>query len=54
MFLLRYKFDVFNVFVHFKSFLENQFNYTIKILRFDRGGEYVNHKFKSFCLDHGI
>ena len=54
MFLLRYKFDVFNVFVHFKSLVENQFNYTIKILRFDTGGEYVNHKFKSFCSDHGI
>ena len=54
MFLLRHKSDVFNVFVHFKSLVKNQFNSTIKILRSDRGGEYDNHKFKSFCLDHGI
>ena len=54
MFLLRHKSDVFNVFVHFKSLVKIQFNSTIKILRSDRGGEYDNHKFKSFCLDHGI
>ena len=54
MFLLRHKPDVFNVFVHFKALVGNQFNTTIKVLRFDRGGEYDNHKFKSFCLSHGI
>ena len=50
MFLLRHKSDVFNVFVHFKALVENQFNTTIKVLRSNRGGEYDNHKFKSFCL----
>ena len=36
MFLLRHKFDVFNVFVHFKALVENQFDTTIKVLRSDR------------------
>jgi len=42
------------IFVHFKSLVENQFSTTIKIYRSDRGGDYDNHKFKSFCLEHGI
>ena len=54
MFLLRHEFDVFNVFVHFKALVGNQFNTTIKVLRFNRGGEYDNHKFKSICLSHRI
>ena len=36
------------------SFVENQFEFEIKILRTDGGGEYMSNQFKSFCLDHGI
>lgn len=54
LFSLKHKFDVFKVFLHFKSFVETQFNAKIKTLRSDGGGEFVNNNFKSFCLEHGI
>ena len=54
LFLLKQKSNVFSVFVHFKSLVENQFNTKIKTLRSDGGAEFVNHKFKAFCLDNGI
>ena len=54
IFLLKQKSDVFSVFVHFKSLVENQFNTKIKTLRSNGGAEFVNHKFKAFCLDNGI
>ena len=40
LFLLKQKSDVFGVFVHFKSLVENQFNTKIKTLRIDGGGEF--------------
>ena len=54
LFLLKQKSEVFNVFLHFKALVENQFRVKIKTLRTDGGGEYVNNSFKSFCLNHGI
>ena len=54
LFLLKRKFDVFKVFLHFKSLVANQFNAKIQTLRTDGGGEFVNTNFKSFCLEHGI
>ena len=45
---------MFSVFLHFKSLVENQFNTKIKALRSYGGGEFVNKKFKAFCLDNGI
>lgn len=54
LFLLKHKFDVFKVFLHFKSFVETQFNAKIKTLRSDGGGEFVNNNFKSYCLEYGI
>ena len=54
LFLLKQKSEVFTVFLHFKTLVENQFGLKIKTLRTDGGGEYVNNSFKSLCLDHGI
>ena len=54
LFLLKHKSEVFTVFLHFKAFVENQFESIIKILRTDDEGEYMSNQFKSFCLDHGI
>ena len=54
LFQLKHKSDVFSVFLHFKSLVENQFNTKIKALRSYGGGEFVNKKFKAFCLDNGI
>ena len=54
LFLLKRKYDVFQVFLHFNSLIENLFNAKIKTLRSNGGGEFVNANFKSFCLEHGI
>ena len=54
LFLLERKSDVFPVFLHFNSLVETQFSAKIKTLRSDGGGEFVNAKFKSFCLEHDI
>ena len=45
---------MFQVFLHFNSLVQTQFNAKIKALRSDGGGEFVNNNFKSFCLEHGI
>ena len=34
--------------------MENQSGYHTKILRTDRGGEYVSNEFLNFCKTHGI
>ena len=39
LFLLKHKFEVFTVFLHFKALVKNQFGSTIKTLRTDGGGE---------------
>ena len=54
LFLLERKSDVFPVFLHFNSLVETQFSAKIKTLRSDGGGEFINAKFKSFCLEHDI
>jgi len=41
-------------FTSFKNLVENETGRHIKILRTDRGGEYVNHAFDSFLKRHGI
>ena len=54
LFMLKHKFEVFTVFLHFKALVKNQFGSTIKTLRTDGGGEYTSNHFKSFCLENGI
>ena len=54
LFLLKHKYEVLTVFLHFKALVENQFRFKIQTLRTDGGGEYTNNHFKSFCLDNGI
>lgn len=41
-------------FKEFKLEGEYQLNRNIKILRFDRGGEYTSGLFKEFCISYGI
>jgi hypothetical protein len=40
LYLLKQKYEAFDVFKKFKSMVENESGRTIKILRYDRGGEY--------------
>ena len=42
------------IFQQFKALVENQSGHRIKILRTDRGGEYVSNEFLNFCKTHGI
>ena len=48
------KYDAFSYFQQFKALVENQSGHRIKILRTDRGGEYVSKEFLNFCKTHGI
>jgi transposase InsO family protein len=48
------KSDVFQVFVQFKSLVENQFSSSIKQFQCDGGGEYMSNQFKKFLVTHGI
>ena len=54
VYLLKTKDEVYDIFVKFKSLVENQLNGKIKCLRSDNGGEYTSKKFKEFCDAHGI
>lgn len=51
---MKNKTEVFAYFQSLCAFVSNQFNCTIKCLRSDGGGEYVNHKFKSYMSEKGI
>ncbi|KAH9306490.1 hypothetical protein KI387_010894, partial [Taxus chinensis] len=38
----------------FKALAEKQAEWSIKVLRTDNGGEYVNNRFMDFCTSEGI
>ncbi|PKU73010.1 Retrovirus-related Pol polyprotein from transposon TNT 1-94 [Dendrobium catenatum] len=48
------KSDVFDKFFEFYNFIKCHFNTSIKNIRTDGGGEYINNKFKHFCRITGI
>jgi len=54
VYLLKHKHEVFETFKEFKNEVENQLGKTIKILRSDRGGEYLSHEFKDYLKACGI
>ena len=51
---LKTKDEVFPAFQAFRTLVQTQYNSTIRILRSDNGGEYVNHVFQNFFKTHGI
>ena len=51
---MKHKSNGFSYFQQFKALVENQSGHRIKILRTDRGGEYVSNEFLNFCKTHGI
>ncbi|GJV11550.1 retrotransposon protein, putative, ty1-copia subclass [Tanacetum coccineum] len=51
---LKHKHEVFETFKVFKNEVENQLEKTIKVLRSDRGGEYISQEFKDYLKACGI
>ncbi|GJW65960.1 retrotransposon protein, putative, ty1-copia subclass [Tanacetum coccineum] len=54
VYLLKHKHEVFETFKVFQKEVENQFGKTIKLLRSDRGGEYISQEFLDHLKKHGI
>ena len=54
VYFLKNKSEVFEKFQNFKALVENQSGLHIKVLRTDRGGEYISKEFLRFCRENGI
>ena len=54
VYLLKHKYEVFDVFVTFYNMIVTQFQTQPQILRFDNKGEYVNLNMKHFITNHGL
>ncbi|KAK4835556.1 hypothetical protein QYF36_011335 [Acer negundo] len=54
VYLMRHKSDAFDMIKAFKAEVENQLEKHIKILRSDRGGEYLSGEFQQYLIDNGI
>eukprot|EP00253_Pinus_taeda_P029735 PITA_29735 len=54
VYFLKNKSEVFEKFRNFKALVENQSGLHIKVLRTDRGGEYISKEFLIFCRENGI
>ncbi|GJR05379.1 retrotransposon protein, putative, ty1-copia subclass [Tanacetum coccineum] len=54
VYLLKHKHEVFETFKVFQKEVENQLGKTIKLLRSDRGGEYMSQEFLDHLKEHGI
>ena len=48
------KFETLEKFKEFKTEVENQLGKTIKTLRSDWGGEYMDLRFHDYMIEHGI
>ena len=51
---MKHKFEAFEEFKEFKHKVEKQIATTVKVLRSDRGGEYLSRKFLGYLKDNGI
>ena len=54
MYLMRYKFEAFEKFKEFRGEVGKQLGRSIKSLRLDRGGEYLNEEFLDYLRENGI
>ena len=54
LYLLRHKDEEYEMFLKYKTEVENQLGKKIKRLRTDRGGEYESNPFNSFCEEYRI
>ena len=51
---MKYKSEVFEKFKEYKSEVENQLGKSIKVLRSDRGGEYLSQEFQDYLKESGF
>lgn len=51
---MKIKDQAFDMFKSYKALVENQLEKKIKILRSDRGGEYLSNDFFVFCEENGL
>ncbi|KAL0336736.1 UNVERIFIED_CONTAM: hypothetical protein Sradi_4885500 [Sesamum radiatum] len=54
VYLMRYKFEAFGRFKEYRLEVENQTGHKIKVLRPDRGGEYVSGEFMDYLKENRI
>ena len=54
IYLMRHKSETFEKFKEFQNEVENQLGKTIKLLRSDRGGEYLSQEFDDHLKSRGI
>ena len=54
MYLIKHKSESFEKFKEFKNEVQNQLGKSIKLLRSDRGGEYLSQEFQDHLKDCGI
>ena len=54
VYLMRRKSETFEKFKEFHVEAEKQLGKSLKILRFDRGGEYLDSKFTDYLIENGI
>ena len=54
VYLMKYKSETLEKFKEFKEEMENNMRKSIKILRSDRGGEYLSTKFSDYLNSCGI
>ena len=54
VYLMKRKSEAFEKFKEFKAKVENQLGKRIKVIRYDRGGEYLLGYFKDYLTQNGI
>ena len=54
VYLMKYKSEAFEKFKEFRQEVEKQLGKSIKTLRSDRGGQYLNQEFQIYLKDNGI
>ncbi|RVW66666.1 Retrovirus-related Pol polyprotein from transposon TNT 1-94 [Vitis vinifera] len=54
VYFLRAKAEVFSVFNRLLALIKTQFSASIKVLRYDSGGEYMSNEFQDFLQSKGI
>eukprot|EP01018_Ginkgo_biloba_P029752 Gb_40566 [translate_table: standard] len=54
IYFLKQKSEAFKFFKHYKTMVEKQSRYYLKVLRTNRGGEFTSREFSDYCNNHGI